>query len=135
MTTTDYQKGLAAGMDQPPFDLSVVESADVIAPYKKLCGWFADTVKRAPEPIVRNPQVAKVQAAQKPVSPHLGDIVQGYLGGDVKDLKAALRDLNARSSADRDQAIAAATAGGAQVSLADYAFADWQPGQDWVRPA
>ncbi|MEW1956901.1 ABC transporter substrate-binding protein [Kineococcus sp. NPDC059986] len=135
MTTTDYQKGLAAGMDQPPFDLSVVESADVIAPYKKLCGWFADTVKRAPEPVVRNPQVAKVQAAQKPVSPHLGDIVQGYLGGDVKDLKGALRDLSARSNADRDQAVAAATSAGAQVSLADYAFPDWQPGQDWIRPA
>ncbi|MEZ0493788.1 ABC transporter substrate-binding protein [Kineococcus sp. TBRC 1896] len=135
MTTTEYQKGLAAGMDQPPFDLSVVQSADVIEPYKTLCGWFADTVKRAPEPIVRNPQIAQVQAAQKPVSPHLGDIVQGYLGGDVTDLRGALRDLNARFSADREQAIAAATAAGAQVSMADYAFPDWQPGQDWVRPS
>ncbi|MEZ0164750.1 ABC transporter substrate-binding protein [Kineococcus sp. LSe6-4] len=135
MTTTEYQKGLAAGMDQPPFDLSVVQSADVVEPYKQLCSWFADTVKRAPEPIVRNPAIAQVQAAQKPVSPHLGDIVQGYLGGDVTDLRSALRDLNARSNADRDQAIAAATAAGAQVSTADYAFPDWQPGQDWERPA
>ncbi|PRY10863.1 ABC transporter substrate-binding protein [Kineococcus rhizosphaerae] len=134
MTTKEYQKGLAGGMDQPPFDLSVVESADVIEPYKQLTRWFADTVKRAPEPIVRNPEIAKVQAAQKPVSPHLGDIVQGYLGGDVKDLKAALRDLNDRSNADRDQAIASATAAGATVSVADYAFSDWVPGQDWVRP-
>jgi len=135
MTSTDYQKGLASGMDQPPFDLSVVESADVIEPYKQLAVWFAESVKRAPEPIVRNPQIAQVQAAQKPISPHLGDIVQGYLGGDVSDLRAALRDLNDRSNADRDQAITAATSAGAQVSVADYAFPDWTPGADWERPA
>jgi ABC-type glycerol-3-phosphate transport system substrate-binding protein len=135
MTTTEYQKGLASGMDQPPFDLSVVESADVIEPYKQLATWFAASVKRAPEPIVRNPQVSAVQAAQKPISPHLGDIVQGYLGGDVSDLKAALRGLNDAFNADLDAAIATATAGGAQVSRADYAFPDWVAGQDWTRPA
>ncbi|WP_432542399.1 ABC transporter substrate-binding protein [Kineococcus sp. SYSU DK002] len=135
MTTTEYQKGLASGMDQPPSDLSVVESADVIEPYKQLAVWFAESVRRAPEPIVRNPAVAQVQAAQKPVSPHLGDIVQGYLGGDVSDLRAALRDLNARFDADLDAAIATAAGAGAAVTRQDYAFPDWVPGQDWTRPA
>jgi multiple sugar transport system substrate-binding protein len=135
MTTTEYQKGLASGMDQPPTDLSVVESADVIEPYKQLATWFAASVKRAPEPIVRNPAISKVQSAQKPISPHLGDIVQGYLGGDVSDLKGALRGLNDAFNADLDAAIATATAGGAQVSRADYAFPDWVAGADWVRPA
>ena len=134
MTSTDYQKLLASGMDQPPSDLSVVESADVIEPYKQLARWFADSVKRAPEPIVRTPQISQVQSAQKPVSPHLGDIVQGYLGGDVTDLRAALRGLNDAFEADREQALTAATAGGAQVSLDDYAFGDWVPGQDWTPP-
>ncbi|NAZ86841.1 ABC transporter substrate-binding protein, partial [Kineococcus indalonis] len=132
MTSTEYQKGLASGMDQPPFDLAVVESADVIEPYKQLVRWFADTVKRAPEPIVRNPAISAVQSAQKPVSPHLGDIVQGYLGGDVTDLRAALRALNDASNADRDAAVETARAGGAEVSLDDYAFPDWVPGQDHV---
>ncbi len=131
-TTPEYQKGLASGMDQPPLDLSVVQTADVIDPYRKLCGWFADTVKRAPEAIVRNPQIAKVQAAAKPISPHLGDIVQGYLGGDISDLRQALRQLSAAFSADRERALAVAKKAGADVSLDDYAFPDWKPGTDYT---
>ena len=135
MTSKEYQKGLASGMDQPPLDISVVQDADSIAPYKKLAGWFQETVKRGPEAVVRNPDVAKVQALQKPISPHLGDIVQGYLGGDISDLRGALKKLSDAFSADREQAITAAVAGGAQVSLDDYAFPDWTPGQDWTPPA
>ncbi len=135
MTSPEYQAALASGMDQPPFDLSVVEEADVVEPYRRLVGWFAETVRRMPQPVVRNPQVADVQAASRPVSPHLGDIVQGYLGGDVTDLRAALRQLSDAFTADREQAIAAATAGGAEVSLDDYAFPEWVPGEDWAPPA
>jgi multiple sugar transport system substrate-binding protein len=132
-TSAEYLTGLANGMDQPPLDLSVVQGAeDAIEPYKMLAEWFAETVKRGPEAVVKNAQVAKVQAASKPVTPHLGDIVQGYLGGQVSDLKGALRTLNDAFSADREQALATAVAGGAQVSLDDWAFPDWAPGQDYT---
>ncbi|WP_432484624.1 ABC transporter substrate-binding protein [Kineococcus esterisolvens] len=135
MTTTEYQAGLAGGMDQPPLDLSVVQDADVVEPYRKLAGWFEETVRRGPEAVVANPQIAQVEAASKPISPHLGDIVQGYLGGDITDLRGALKSLSDAFSADREQAIATATAAGAQVSLDDYAFPEWVPGQDWTPPA
>lgn len=132
-TSPEYRTGLANGMDQPPLDLSVVQSAeDAIEPYKKLAEWFAETVKRGPEAVVKNSQVAKVQAASKPITPHLGDIVQGYLGGQISDLKGALRTLSDAFSADREQALATAVAGGAQVSLDDWAFPDWAPGQDYT---
>jgi hypothetical protein len=85
-----------------------------------------------PEPVVRNPQVAAVQALQAPISPDLGDIVQGYLGGNIADLRSALRQLSDASTADRDNALKKAAAGGAQVSEADFAFPNWQPGTDYV---
>lgn len=132
MTTPEYQKGLAAGMDQPPLDLNVVDTADVIEPYKKVIGYFKETVKRAPQALIANPQVAQAQALSKPISTQLGNIIQGYLGGDVTDLKAALRKLNSDFEADREQSIKAAKAKGAKVSVDDYVFKDWKPGTDYV---
>jgi ABC-type glycerol-3-phosphate transport system substrate-binding protein len=131
-TTPEYQAGLASGMDQPPLDLDVVASADVTEPYRRVIGFFKEQVKRMPEAVVRNPQYAAVQAQQTPVSPNLGDIVQGYLGGNIPDLRSALRQLSDASTADRDNALKKATAGGAQVSEADFAFPNWQPGTDYV---
>jgi ABC-type glycerol-3-phosphate transport system substrate-binding protein len=131
-TTPEYQAGLAAGMDQPPLDLDIVATADVTDPYRRVIGFFTEQVKRMPEPVVRNPQVAAVQALQAPISPDLGDIVQGYLGGDIPDLRAALRQLSDAYTADRDNALQKAAAGGAQVSAEDWAFPDWQPGTDYV---
>jgi multiple sugar transport system substrate-binding protein len=131
-TTPEYQKGLAAGMDQPPIDLDVVDKADVIDPYKKVVSYFKKTVYRAPQAVVRNPEISVAQSLSKPVSPLLGDIIQGYLGGDITDLKGALKTLSDNFSADREQAIKGATAKGAKVSLDDYAFPDWKPGTDYV---
>jgi multiple sugar transport system substrate-binding protein len=131
-TTPEYQAGLAAGMDQPPMDIDVVETADVTEPYRRVIGFFKEQVKRMPEPVVRNPQVAAVQALQAPISPDLGDIVQGYLGGNIPDLRAALRRLSDAYTADRGTALQKATAEGAQVSADDWAFPDWQPGTDYV---
>jgi hypothetical protein len=39
-TTEEYQKTMTAAMDQPPVDLAVVDSADVIEPYKKIINLF-----------------------------------------------------------------------------------------------
>lgn len=47
------------------------------------------------------------------------------------DLRGALKKLNDAYSKDREQAHKAATSEGAEVSLDDYAFADWKPGMDY----
>lgn len=131
-TTPEYQKGLAAGMDQPPLNLDVVATADVIEPYKKVVSFFKKTVYKAPQPLIKNPQVAAAQALSKPIATQLGNIIQGYLGGDVPDLKVALRKLNSDFEKDREQSIKAANAKGAKVSADDYAFKDWKPGADYT---
>jgi ABC-type glycerol-3-phosphate transport system substrate-binding protein len=131
-TTPEYQAGLAAGMDQPPLNLEIVETADVTEPYRRVVGYFRDQVKRMPEAVVRNPHVAAVQALQTPISPDLGDIVQGYLGGSIPDLRAALRQLSDANTADRESALQKAAGEGVEVSLDDWAFPDWQPATDYV---
>lgn len=127
----EYQKGLAAGMDAPPIMLDVVETADVIEPYRRLVGEFKTHVFRAPMPQVRNVDVLKAQALMVPVQPDLGAIVQGYIGGDVTDLKAELTKLSDSFSSALDTAISGATAAGAKVSRSDWEFADWKRGVDY----
>jgi multiple sugar transport system substrate-binding protein len=131
-TTPEYQAGLAAGMDQPPMNLEIVETADVTEPYRRVVGYFQDQVKRMPQPVVRNPQVAAAEALETPISPDLGNIVQGYLGGNILDLRAALRQLSDAYTADRERAVQRAVSEGAQVSLDDWAFPDWQQATDYV---
>ena len=131
-TRDEYQVALAEAMDQPPINLEVVEGADVLEPYAWIVDDFQERVFRAPQPVVRNPDVAEALAYTTPVSPHLGDIIQGYLGGDITDLQGELEALNQRMEADLTQAIERAQAEGADVSRDDWEFPDWEPGEDYT---
>ncbi|UVY84072.1 ABC transporter substrate-binding protein [Brachybacterium sp. NBEC-018] len=131
-TQEDYQTALASGMDQPPILLDVVAKAEVIAPYAQLVGDFSTHVFRAPQAIVRNVEVAKAEARRSTVTPELGDVIQGYLGGEISDLKQALVDLSDASSRALDDAIAGAAAEGAAVDRTDWEFPDWEAGKDYA---
>ncbi|MBB5782325.1 ABC transporter substrate-binding protein [Nonomuraea jabiensis] len=133
-TTEEYSRRVADTMSQPPRDISVVDRSQAHPAYKKLIGWFKESVFLAPEPIAGNKDLQQVQIATKPVNPTLGDIVQGALTGDVTDVRAALTKLSSDSAAMRDAAIAAAKAKGAQVSLDDYVFPNWKPRTDYTKP-
>ena len=93
---------------------------------------FKEQVFQAPEAIVRNPEIAAVDAQRKPITPHLGQVIQGYLGGNISDLRDALKKLSDANEADREQAMTTAKSNGAEVSMDDYAFTDWKPGADYV---
>lgn len=131
-TQEDYQRELAAGMDQPPILLDVVADADVIDPYVQMVEDFAAQVFRAPQAIVRNVEVAAVEARRSPVSPELGDVIQGYLGGEITDLQQALVDLSDAHSTALDTAIEEAGAEGASVDRSDWEFPDWVAGEDYT---
>jgi len=131
-TQEDYQRELAAGMDQPPILLDVVGDAEVIAPYAQMVEDFSKQVFRAPQAIVRTVEVAAVEARRTPVTPELGDIIQGYLGGEIDDLKQALVDLSDAHSTALDAAIEAAAGEGAAVDRSDWEFPDWKLGTDYT---
>ncbi|MGH3655371.1 MAG: ABC transporter substrate-binding protein [Micromonosporaceae bacterium] len=132
LLSTEYQSSLAGYMDQPPLDLSVVAKADVHPTYLKATKLFTDGVRLLPDPAGKNPAVAQVIGAMKPARPTLGEIVQGVLSGEIDDAGKALRDYAANRTAERDRAIKAATAKGAEVSTDDWVFSNWTAGEDYT---
>lgn len=126
----EYQIGLAENMDQPPIDLEAVKKADVHDAYKQATELFAEQVFLAPSPVVKNPEVAKVQAEMKTIDPDLGTIVQGAFSGDVTDVRGALKKLSDQSEAERERALKKVQAK-AEVSVDDWTFANWAPGADY----
>lgn len=131
-TRDDYQSALAEAMDQPPINLDVVADSDVIEPYAWLISDFQERVFRAPQPVVRNLDVARAQSLVTQVSTTLGDIIQGYLGGDVSDLRQELVNLNDENNRILDSAIERASEDGADVSRSDWEFPDWERGVDYT---
>ena len=131
-TQDEYQAGLAHAMDQPPINLDVVSGADVIEPYAWLVEDFKKRVFRAPQAQVRKPETADALAFTTPITPAIGDIVQGYLGGDIADLRGELVKLNDAYSRDLDAAIEKANSRGSDISRSDWEFADWKPGSDYT---
>jgi len=131
-TAPDYYVALAERMDQPPLDLSAVDRANVHPTYKRAMTLFQERVKLAPSAVVKNPAVADVLGEMKPIEPSLGQIIQGAFSGDVTDYKATLQDYSDKLSAERERAVGVVQGKGAKVSLDDWTFANWQPGQDYT---
>ncbi len=133
MFTSDaYYVGLAERMDQPPLDLTAVDRANVHPTYKTVIEGFKKVVRLSPEPLIKNPNVAQVYAEMKPVTPGLGEIVQGVMGGAVSNVQATLQQYSDKLTAERDRALKVVKDKGVQVSLDDWIFPNWQPGQDYT---
>jgi len=131
-TSDAYYVGLAERMDQPPLDLSAIDRANVHPTYKRVIEGFKSTVRLAPEPLIRNPNVAQVLAEMRPVTPGLGEIVQGVMAGAVSTPKTTLQQLADRMTAERDRALKAVKARGVEVALDDWVFPNWRPGEDYT---
>jgi multiple sugar transport system substrate-binding protein len=85
-----------------------------------------------PSPAVRNPGVAQVNLEIRPLTPNLGEVVQGLFTGQLSDIGAALQDLQDRANAELDRAIEAAREMGAEVSRDDWVFPNWNPAADYT---
>ncbi|WP_165949513.1 ABC transporter substrate-binding protein [Kribbella turkmenica] len=130
-TTEEYYVGIAKGMARPPLDLKAIDKAGVLPAYKAVVDSFQTEAFLAPSRLLKNPAVSAVQAKSKPITPGLGEIVQGVFSGDVTDLKAELIKLSDAANKQQDANIAAATKAGAKVSRDDFVFPDWTPHVDY----
>jgi ABC-type glycerol-3-phosphate transport system substrate-binding protein len=83
-----------------------------------------------PSPSLRNPDFGKVKMPE--VKPGIQDIMQGIYTGQIEDPQAALQDLADRQTKAREQGIADAKAAGANVSIEDWIFPDWDPTKDYA---
>lgn len=87
----------------------------------------------APSPLVRNPDVSVVLQERRTPTPNFGTMVQGIFSGQIRDPRAAMRDLVSRSEQELERAIKAATDKGARVSRDDFKFANWDPTKDYTQ--
>lgn len=131
MLDQEFLKKLAGAMDQPPVLDQLVAEADVHPAYRANIANMTEDVRFAPQPQVRNVDVAKALVEQRPVDPDLGAIAQAVLTGATKDYAGALKTLQDSMTKERERAVKAAAGKGAQVSLEDWVFADWKPGEDY----
>jgi len=120
----DYQSGL---VEDGGF-VSVIDAVnaeymtdEVMLDYYKL---NKEAAALAPDPIVANPDTAKVYAEVQAITPSLGQIVQGVLAQSV-DYKAEIATLSDKTQAEWERAVKAVADGGAAVSLADFEFDNW----------
>ncbi|GAA3598580.1 sugar ABC transporter substrate-binding protein [Nonomuraea rosea] len=131
-TGPGYSKELATFMDQVPLDLEAVATANVHPTYKRAVELFGTTVRLAPSPVARNPAIAQVLSEMKEPRPTLGEITQGILSGEITDVRKALREFTGKLTAERERATRVVSGKGVKVSLDDWKFANWQPGEDYT---
>ena len=86
-----------------------------------------------PIPEAINPDVIQVFAEYKYVSPTAGDILQGVAIAGVRDYKPMLEELSNKTDAALANAIEAAKEKGANVSIEDFTFADWDPMTNYTK--
>jgi multiple sugar transport system substrate-binding protein len=99
---------------------------------RRIFDLYAQQMRRAPDPTLRNPDVARVLLEQHAVQPAFGQTVQGIYTGQLANAKQAMQDLQNRMEAELDRAIKAAQAKGAKVSRDDWKFANWDPAKDYT---
>ncbi len=86
-----------------------------------------------PSPTVRNPDAATALQELRPPTPNFGTLVQGIYTGQVRDARAAMRDLKVKSDMELDRAIRAAQMKGAKVSRDDWKSPNWDPTKDYTQ--
>ncbi|MFC4587913.1 ABC transporter substrate-binding protein [Sphaerisporangium corydalis] len=106
------------------------DPAAVTSPTFKQYVAMAGTAINGPVPAIRNPDIAKVEVA--PAQPDIPDVAAGIYTGQLKDVPKALKELEDRLNDALSTAVAKAKGQGLKVSMADYAFADWDPAKPYT---
>ncbi|MDQ3654518.1 MAG: ABC transporter substrate-binding protein [Chloroflexota bacterium] len=93
---------------------------------------FDERMRLGPDVRIRKPETSQVFLNMVQPTPNFGETVQGIYSGQLDDPRQAMQDLKDRSERALDEAIAAAQAGGADVSRDDYVFPNWDPAVDYT---
>jgi multiple sugar transport system substrate-binding protein len=108
------------------------ESVDLDPLAGKALDMYDEQMRLGPMVTIRNPGASQVAFEARPLTPDLGQIMQGVLADQISDPKAAMQDLQDRANAELERAIKAAQDAGANVSRDDWVFANWDPGHDYT---
>ncbi|MDQ3540243.1 MAG: extracellular solute-binding protein [Chloroflexota bacterium] len=120
------------GIADPPVSPEALASAELDPRSQAAAKLFSDQLRLGPDPRVRNPDAAKVYTEMRAITPNFGETLQGLFAGAIDNVKDALQDVQDRSEAELERAIAAAQEKGAQVSRDDFVFPNWDPSRDYT---
>lgn len=132
MLDKEYQVKLADVMDQPPYNLSSLEKADVHPSYIEGCDIFERSMGSEPYPILKNVNTSRVYSTMRTVSPTPCEILNGYFAGAIKDWKAELMKYNVNMENERAVAIEKVRADGYEVSIEDWRFPNFVYGESYT---
>ena len=112
------------------FNFSVVEGITEQYATEKMLEFYNIYQEYAvigPVPASVNTEVSKVFAEYVDVTPNMGEILQGVAISGLRDYEKMLQDLSKRTDEALARAIKAAQDKGANVSIDDFIFSDWDP--------
>ena len=122
---------ISDGADSPIFPRAN-ELAKLSPPAKQAEALFGQQLRLMPDPRVRNAETAQVYLELKNLTPDFGQTLQGIYTGQLRDSKAAMKDLQDRSEAELERAIKAAVDKGAKVARDDWKFTAYDPNRDFT---
>ncbi len=93
---------------------------------------YDQILRLGPMPPVRNPEVSQVLLERKAAQPNFGQVIQGIYTGQVRDIRAALKDLQDREEKELERAIKVVRDKGVKVSRDDWKFPNWDPTRDYT---
>lgn len=136
VSSLDGQKAFAAISQgfPPPILPEAQQAASGVLDQRVLKAYaiFDEQLRLHPAPAVRNPAVAQVELQQRTIQPDIGETIQGLFTGQLRDVKAAMQDVQDRMEAELERAIKAAQDNGVEVSRDDWVFPNWDPTRDYT---
>lgn len=116
-----------------PEALEIARESLQLDPYAtEALALYDEQIRLGPMVTIRNPAASQVAFESRPLTPNLGQLVQGMLAGQISDVGAAMEDLQSRANAELERAIAAAQDGGVAVTRDDFVFANWDPNEEYT---
>jgi multiple sugar transport system substrate-binding protein len=133
-----FVDSIRSGVSLAPMDsLNKDESLYPYPEFKTFYELHDKYLKVRPDPVVRNVGAAKAIVAmggmgQPRIEPDFAGILQMILTGRTKDIAEALTEYNERMNAGLKQAIEEANSEGANTTLDDFTFPNWDPNNDFT---
>lgn len=131
LTSDETYRTLAKSMIQAPIKTEIVQEIDVDPVFAKSIETNVEDVRILPIPEGNNPDVAKVLTEIQAIAPDPGAIVAAVLTGANDDYAGALKKYNDDVATERERALKVAQGEGADVSIEDWAFPDWNPNDNY----
>lgn len=120
------------GVSSPPVFPEAIERSQLSARSKATQAIMNDTVRVAPDPFVRNPEMGAVASAFVAPSQNIATTIQGLFTGQLTGVRENLRLCRDATEKAFDDAFAKAKAQGANVSRDDLVFPNWDPSKDYT---